>query len=457
MAGVATALPLDTLVTATNPAGMAFVGTSLDLGVSFFSPSPRGYEANSDYTVDPETGLPAGPFITPGRYDSNEDWFLIPSFGYNRELNERSTIGIAIYGSGGMNTTYEDRAVWENFAAAPNQLAIRPGVDPVPEGTVAGPTGLLYVETPSGLVPVTDPNATAEEGNANPGGVLTATTPTGVNLEQLFVEIPYTYKFADGKQSVGIAPIFAVQSFEAEGLEPFQAASLYPDQVTNNGEDWSYGFGLHLGWYGQIDEKLALGMSYRTKTWMTKLDDYRGLLADGGEFDIPAMFNFGIACRASANVTVAFDYQHIFYEEIDAISNYNDKDLTPCFTEDPKPAFCLGGEDGLGFGWKSMDVFKLGAKYDHNEKLSFMGGVSYNTEFTDGRQALFNILAPATVRWHITLGASYRHSDSNTFNVSFAYMPEDELEGTSPYITQSQTGSIYMEQKEIEVSWRHHF
>jgi long-chain fatty acid transport protein len=315
----------------------------------------------------------------------------------------------------------------------------------------------LFVETPDGLVPVTDPNATAEEGNANPGGVLTATTPTGVNLEQLFVEIPYTYKFADGKQSVGIAPIFAVQSFEAKGLEPFQAASIYPDQVTNNGEDWSYGFGLHLGWYGQIDEKLALGISYRTKTWMTKLDDYRGLLANGGEFDIPAMFNFGIAYRARANVTVGFDYQHIFYEEIDAISNSNDKDLTPCFTEDPKPEFCLGGDDGLGFGWESMDVFKLGVKYDHNEKLSFMGGVSYNTQFTNGRQALFNILAPATIRWHLTLGASYRHSDSNTFNVSFAYMPEEELEGTSPYITQTQTGSIYMEQMEIEVSWRHRF
>lgn len=406
MGGVATALPQDTLVTATNPAGMAFVGTSMDLGVSFFSPWNRGYEANPDYSVDPITGYATGPFVTPGRYDSDRDWFIVPSFGYNRELDERSAIGIAVYGNGGLNTTYRDRAVWENFAISDS---------------------------------------------------LAATTPTGVNLEQLFVELPYTYKLGDGKQAIGIAPILAVQNFEAKGLQPFKAASLYPNQVTNNGKDWSHGFGLHLGWYGEINEKLAAGLSYRTKTWMTNFDDYKGLFANGGEFDIPAMLNVGVSYKARPDVTVAFDYQHIFYNEVDAISNSNDKDLTPCFTESPKPDYCLGGKDGLGFGWKSMDIFKLGAKYDYNEKLSFMGGISYSTEFSTGRQALFNILAPATIRWHFTLGATYRANDSNAFSIAFAYMPEEELDGTSPYITQNQTGSIYMEQMEIEVGWRHRF
>jgi len=406
MGGVATALPQDTLVTATNPAGMAFIGTRLDVGVSFFSPSDRGYEANADYSVDPETGNATGPFVTPGRYESDRDWFLIPSFGYNRELDERSSIGFAVYGNGGMNTTYRDRAVWENFAVSDS---------------------------------------------------LSATTPTGINLEQLFFELPYSYKFGNGRQAVGIAPIFALQSFEAKGLEPFKATSLYPDKVTNNGEEWSYGFGLHLGWYGEINEKLALGLSYRSKTWMTDLDDYKGLFANGGEFDIPATLNFGVAYKVRPDVTLAFDYQHIFYDEIDAIANSNDKDLTPCFTESPKPSYCLGGEDGLGFGWDSMDIFKLGVRYDYNEKLSFMGGVSYNTEFSEGRQALFNVLAPATIRWHFTLGATYNHSSTDAFNIALAYMPTEELDGTSPSITQTQTGSIFMEQQEIEVSWSHRF
>jgi ABC-type multidrug transport system ATPase subunit len=115
MAGVATALPQDTLVSATNPAGMAFIGNSFDVAVAFFSPSPRGYEANADFATQPVPGqnfsLPAGAFVTPGEYESDGDWFLVPSFGYNRELNADSTIGISVYGNGGMNTEYNERPV----------------------------------------------------------------------------------------------------------------------------------------------------------------------------------------------------------------------------------------------------------------------------------------------------------------------------------------------------------
>lgn len=457
MAGVATALPQDTLVAATNPAGMAFLGNSFDVALAFFNPSPRGYTANGDFAVDPVSGFPTGPFVTPGEYDSDSDWFLIPSFGLNYELNERSSIGISVFGNGGMNTDYRDRPVWENFAAAPNQLAIPAGTAP-PPGTIASPSGLLFTPTNPPL-PVTDPNMPPPPngGNANPGGFLTATTPTGVNLEQLFIEIPYSLKIGDGRQSIGIAPVLAIQSIEIEGLEPFRAASLYPDKVTNNGTDWSYGFGLNVGWYGEVSDRLSFGIAYRTKTWMTDFDDYEGLFANGGEFDIPAMLNLGVAFKPRPDLVVAFDYQRIFYDEIHAISNSNDKDLSPCFSQSPKPAYCLGGDDGLGFGWESMDVFKLGVRYDANERLSLMGGVSYNSEFSTGRQALFNVLAPATIRWHLTLGAAYRATDRDEFALAFSYMPEEELSGTSPSITQSQTGSIYMEQMDIQIGWNRRF
>lgn len=457
MAGVATALPQDTLVTATNPAGMAFVGTSLDVGLAFFTPSPRGYDANDDYSVDPVSGFPTGPFVTPGRYDSEGDWFLIPSFGFNYELDEKSTIGFTVFGNGGLNTDYRDRPVWENFAAAPNQLAIESGGTP-PPGTIASPSGLLFTQT-NPPMPVTDPSMPPPPNgnNANPGGFLTATTSTGVDLEQLFIEIPYTFKFADGKQSVGIAPVFAMQSIEVKGLQPFRAASLYPDQVSNNGTDWSYGAGLHLGWYGEVTDQLAFGMSYRTKMWMSEFDDYKGLFANGGEFDIPAMLNIGVSFKARPNLTFAFDYERIFYGEIASISNSNDNDISPCFTSNPKPAFCLGGDDGLGFGWDSMDILKAGVRYDHDEKLSLMGGVSYNSEFASDRQALLNIMAPATIRWHLTLGASYRFTEKDEFALAFSYMPEEEVNGTSPSITQAQTGSLYMEQMDIQIGWNHRF
>ena len=129
MAGVATALPQDTLVAATNPAGMALIDTSLDLGVAFFSPSTRGYEADNNFSTN-AMGFPTSGFLTPGEYDSSSDWFLIPSFGYNHVLDDKMTLGVSVVGNGGMNTDYRDRPVWENFAGAPNQLAIGPGMTP---------------------------------------------------------------------------------------------------------------------------------------------------------------------------------------------------------------------------------------------------------------------------------------------------------------------------------------
>lgn len=455
MAGVAAALPQDTLVGATNPAGMAFVGNAMDIGVSFFNPSPRGYEANNDFST--QDGFPTGPFVTPGDYESSGDWFMIPSFGFNRVIDGRSSIGISLYGNGGMNTEYDQRPPFENFAAYPNQLAVAPGTQPpATSGQFASPSGLLFAMTPQGPAPVTGPAGAPN--NANPDGIFTATTPTGINLEQLFIEIPYTLKIGDGRQSIGIAPVFAVQRFEARGLQPFKQLSVRPDKVTNNGQDYSYGAGLHFGWYGQIDDRLALGASYRTTVWMTKLSEYGGLFADDGAFNIPAMFELGAAYKVRPDLTLAFDYQHIFYGEIDAIANSNDADLSQCQGASAKPSYCLGAASGVGFGWESMDVFKLGLKYDANAKLGLFGGVSYNTDFlkTD-RQALFNILAPATIRWHLTAGATYRHSDKDAFNLSFAYMPEESVDGTSPSLTQAQTGSIYMQQMDIEISWSHSF
>ncbi|MEY6433348.1 outer membrane protein transport protein [Thioalkalicoccus limnaeus] len=431
MAGVAVAFPQDTLVSAVNPAGLALVGQSLDVGIAFFSPSDRGYQANDDFGRTPD-GRPTGPFVTPGRYESRLDWFLIPNIGYNHVVDDRMTVGFSLVGNGGMNTKYAERAVWENFALPPNTTVDMAG----------NPIGF-------------DPTGTAPN-NANPNGVFTATRPTGVNLEQLFIQVPVTYRL-NASHAVGIAPVFAVQRFRAEGLEPFRGASLYPDRVSNNGDDWSYGVGLHLGWIGNLTEELTLGASYRSQIWMTAFDDYKGLFADEGRFDVPAMLNLGLAYKALPTLVVGFDYQRIFYSDIRAIANSNNLDIQPCFGPGPKANFCLGGANGLGFGWKDMDIVKFGASWDVDPAVTLRAGVSHASEFAPSGQALFNVLAPATVRWHYTLGASYRPTARDEFSLSFAYMPKEEIRGQNQNITGSQTGSVFMEQKDIEISWSRSF
>ena len=99
MAGVGIALPQDAMAAATNPAGMAFVGDRLDVGVDWFRPI-RDSEIVSPFGVIP--GL-TGDFSGNGKKNC-----LVPEFGYNKMLGWNMSLGISVYGNGGMNTTYDN-------------------------------------------------------------------------------------------------------------------------------------------------------------------------------------------------------------------------------------------------------------------------------------------------------------------------------------------------------------
>lgn len=106
LAGAGAAYGEDSLIVATNPAGLVNVGDRLDIGAALFMPK-RGYEsvfagAGVDESVDS---------------DSNE--FLIPHFGYSKSIDSNSSWGIAAYGNGGMNTDYENSGLYGAFVLSP--------------------------------------------------------------------------------------------------------------------------------------------------------------------------------------------------------------------------------------------------------------------------------------------------------------------------------------------------
>jgi long-chain fatty acid transport protein len=100
MAGAGMALPQDTLSVFNNPAGLTRLGKRFDAELELFSPD-RQYKANANFAPPPAASVP------PGRFDSDNDLFLIPGLGMNLLLDDRSTIGIALAGQGGMNTDYD--------------------------------------------------------------------------------------------------------------------------------------------------------------------------------------------------------------------------------------------------------------------------------------------------------------------------------------------------------------
>ena len=95
MGGVGIALPQDGLAAATNPAGTAFVGDRVDLGLTWFMPN-----RSAEITGSMAPGAN-------GDYSGNDKRnFFIPELGYVKQFSPQLSGGVAIYGNGGMNSDY---------------------------------------------------------------------------------------------------------------------------------------------------------------------------------------------------------------------------------------------------------------------------------------------------------------------------------------------------------------
>jgi long-chain fatty acid transport protein len=394
IAGACVAMAFGAMCAAINPASLSVVGNRLELGAALFSPR-RGFTANDDAMTPPFGSIP------PGEYNSKNELFLIPHFAYNRMLDEVSSIGIALGANGGMNTEYNS-AIFTRFS--PPDM---PGFED-----------------------------------------FQASSPTGIDLKQMFIGISYSRQLNE-EHSIGIEPIVAIQAFSADGLEPFRMFSIHPDKVTNNGTDYSYGAGLRLGWLWRVDENWKIGASYQTKLWMTDFDDYKGLFADEGNFDIPPNLDMGFSYQFAPDWTFAFGYQRIWYSQVNAIGNRADLVFMP-------GEVLLGTKDGLGFGWDNVNVYKFGLQWEYDPKLTLRAGYSYATDAFEGSQALFNVLAPAVVKHHITGGLGWKLDTDSEINVSLMYAPKETVEGTNPN-TGPQTGDVFMDQWEIEIGWAKRF
>ncbi|VAW71218.1 putative facilitator of salicylate uptake [hydrothermal vent metagenome] len=413
LAGAGVAHSQDAMAIATNPAGIAGMGERMDIGAAIFSPL-RSYNVSGA----PAPGFgPGGPTFSldEGNVDSNLDYFFIPHFAYNWSLDNNSSVAVAVYGNGGMNTNYKG-------------------------GGATYFDGAQFVNTP---------------------GTFGAGT-TGVNLAQLFINLSYATKITEN-HSVGAGLVFAYQTFEAKGLATFSPFSSSPGNLTNNDADASSGFGIKLGWQGKVASDITLGASYQSKLAMSEFDDYAGLFAEQGDFDIPATATLGLAWKTSKSSTLVFDIQQIYYSDVDALSNSISQLGTACVPagspNNPVPPQqggsgqgpgCLGAAAGAGFGWDDMTIFKLG--YEWGNDTIWRVGISQGDQPIPSSEVLFNLLAPAVMETHLTFGLTVPIGSDSEFSFAGMYAPKKSLSGANPF-DPGQTIEIEMVQYEVQATY----
>ena len=400
------------MIIATNPAGLTDVDNQFNAEISLFRPE-RGYDQTA-----------GNPIATPSSADSDSEAFWIPGLGAAYALTDRDTIGIAIYGNGGMNT---------DFGADADRL--------------------ISLQAFGQLNP--GPGGTYDEG------------PAGVNLEQMFIAPTYARSFMDGKLSLGVTPMIVRQKFKANGLANFGNFSADNTALTGNGHDVSWGYGGKVGITYKPMDMLTLGASYQSKMRMDEFDDYAGLFAEGGDFDIPSTWTVGLAADVTDAVTVTFDYQRINYTDVKAIANPSVEYLfsaNGCMVPDGSggmnpgdSAKCLGGSNGAGFGWDDINVYKLGVQWQATPKLQLRAGWNRGDNPIDSADVLFNTIAPGVVENHYTAGFSYAFDGGqHELHGAFMYAPEVDVTGENAF-NQGSDLTIRMKQYEATVGYTYKF
>jgi long-chain fatty acid transport protein len=334
------------------------------------------------------------------RKKSKRDFFVIPNGGFKYQLNDQLSWGISVYANGGMNTTYT-RNIFHETAGKPVE---------------ATNIGTLQIDMGQGII-----------------------APT------------LSYQITP-EHSFGIAPLIGVQYFKAKGLGNFIGftENSAGTDLTDTAYDFAYGTGIRAGWIGQIHPMVTLGASASSKIYMTEFHQYSDLFAENGGFDIPANFTTGIALHPRSDLTLSFDYERIFYGDVKSIANKGPI-LGPAI---PVGQSVLGADNGIGFGWDDIDVFRIGLQYEVNQDLTLRAGYSWNDRPFGGDQLLFNVIAPAVTNKHMTFGLSYSPSEFGEWNLSYQHAFKEHVSSEQTAFGVPGSLSMYQNAFEIGYSWK---
>lgn len=179
---------------------------------------------------------------------------------------------------------------------------------------------------------------------------------TDLGLEYFNATLGSTIAAKYCNHSFGITINYIAQRFKVQGVQNFDnpITSAYPGFVTNKGYSYANGVGVFLGWKWDILPCWSVGVAYQPITRMGSFKKYRGFFAQKGELKIPPLLNFGTTYHFSC-ASISFDVNYIGWSRLRALHNR----ILPNLETNK-----LGESNGVGFGWRSQWIYRIGVDYD---------------------------------------------------------------------------------------------
>jgi long-chain fatty acid transport protein len=185
----------------------------------------------------------------------------------------------------------------------------------------------------------------------------------------------------------------------------------------------SFGLGLSLGVLYDPIPAVTLGFTYKSKQ---NFSDLEYQLASGDitlmgtplpagtytlDLDYPQQAAVGIAYRAGNKLTFSGDIKWI---------NWSD-------TMDQLVINGPGGSILYNSGWDDQTVFAIGINYDINTKFTIRGGYNYAESPIGPEDVANNLILPAVVESHYTIGGDYRINNHWDLAFHYMYVPENTV------------------------------
>lgn len=221
--------------------------------------------------------------------------------------------------------------------------------------------------------------------------------------------------------SVGFGVNYMLSKNEARKMidQSMMGAGDAAVNLKGSGHGWGYNVGVMF----IPDEKLSLGLAYRSRIKVTSNGDMTlsniapalQPLFGGSEFStgisttstFPDIISLGAAYRPLKELTLALDFEQIQW------SSFSRADIT-LTNKVPAAGF---SDSSVALDWRDIWTIKAGAEYKVNDRLALRGGYAYvATPVPDRTLEAGN---PDSTQHNFSLGFGYRR---NSMTLDFFYM-----------------------------------
>lgn len=231
--------------------------------------------------------------------------------------------------------------------------------------------------------------------------------------------------------AIGFTPVFTCEMLEIEYGWKGGAKDVL-DQA------YAAGGGFDVGIVYQVNDKLKLGLAYKSKRWMENLSwDVNPDETDSGtmmidpnaekvrmRLDMPRQIAFGINIKPFKPLNIEMDVRWINYHNV-----MNEVPITGMI--DP-----MTGQSARtwNFHWRNQWVFALGTAYRPSDRLTLRAGFNYGKSPVEDKDLNANIISMAIMETHLTGNISYKISKNLEFSLAYVHGFEHKqtYQNTSP-------------------------